>query len=194
MISNKSTWSGLCLAVLGSVATQAAVVLTVDVSNPAAVVLTATGANASTSVSSDVFNGFTLSGFFTADANAAWAGSSLSAGLTGGDASLQYDVSNVDTDSPVGLFIAHNGNEAMTFSSSAAAFSGSAAFDLSSASLLLPAGGTTGSLVVWDTGFNAVEIGTWQITPVPEPSSYVAIAGFGLVGFSAYRRVRGSRR
>lgn len=169
-------------------------VLTVDVSNPAAVVLTATGANASTSVSSDVFNGFTLSGFFTANASGAWAGSALSAGLTGGNASVQYTLAQVDSDSVLGLFVASDSNESMAFSSSATAFSGSAVFDLSSASLLLPAGGTSGSLVVWDPAFNAVGIGTWQITPVPEPSSYVAIAGFGLVGFSAYRRVRGSRR
>jgi hypothetical protein len=186
-----------CLIVAGSCSAQAAVVLTVDVSNPAVVVLTASGANSGVAVSSDVFDGFTLSNFFTADPSGNFASSSLSAGslsagLKGGDASLEYDLAQVDLASSVGLWITGS-SEAMSFSTGSAAFTGSAALDLNTASGFLPVSGS-GPLVVWDTELNAVEIGTWQISAVPEPSSYVAVIGFGLMGLSAYRRVRGTSR
>ncbi len=189
----KKIISTACLIVVGSCVAQAAVVLTVDVSNPSVVVLTASRANSGVAVSSDVFDGFTLSNFFTADPSGSFATSSLTAGLRGGDASLEYDVAQVDLVSNVGLFIAGSSNEAMSFSTGSAAFTGSSALDLSAASLFLPASGS-GPLVVWDANLNAVEIGTWQISPVPEPSSYLAVIGFGLMGLSAYRRVRGTSR
>lgn len=185
---NKLTCT-LGAAVIGSCAIQGAVVLTVDVSTPAVVVITATGASPSTTVSSDVFNGFTLSGFFTSDASGSWAGSALAAGLKGGNATIDYDTAQVDEASSVGLFLG-GGSQPISFSIGSPAFTGSSAFDLSGASLLLPGAGSSGSLIVWDGAFNPVEIGTWQITPVPEPSAYAAVMGVSLIGFSAYNRFK----
>lgn len=163
--------------------TKAAVpnyLLTINVSDPYAVTITATGNFASvgaTDISSD--SGVTLLSFFRSSLSAysiPFSGNLAANGMSGfyDNATLDnYSGSNID----LNLYSATRSSQ--NFTTSDPAFTGSATLDLHVYNYSLPTIGTTGNILDGSTGgYNGV-IGVYQV--VPEPSTY-ALLGLGTIG------------
>lgn len=174
----------------------AAVVLTIDISNPSAVVFTTVGNNSQSA--GDLFvnynGGISLLGFFTANESIPsnlpvtltgnWTALGTSAAFTEmvtfvyGDpavvSGIDLSIYNVDA----------NGDDDQNFLTTAAPFTGSAIADLS-AFTNLPALGTTGNVNMGFMSSQGGVLGQWQI--VPEPSVALA-AAIGMMGFLRRRR------
>jgi len=163
---------------------QSAVLITVDPSNPAAVVFAATGAfsdiNDSSSTSSQ---GVTLEGLFPVDFNA---DVDVFGTLTPAGAPAPYDY--VDNDfSTVTLldsFIVYRSGGSsgpQVFTTSTVAFTGVATANLTGAIFGVP--GTTGDIFVGDTlGGSGEVIGEWQVIPEPSAVILASLASLSLFG------------
>ncbi|MEM9081066.1 MAG: PEP-CTERM sorting domain-containing protein [Verrucomicrobiota bacterium] len=177
------------------IATQAsaAVLLTIDPSNPSAVTFAATSnaAEVDEVFSTSTLGGITLVNILAAPNPAAFdprsssgASSLLSDGMS--IDRLESITSNDGNTNATSLTLwdnTSNNGEGMDFSTSSPAFSGSAAFDLSEATFTI---GSTGNIISGDTvsGSGSI-IGQWRV--VPEPSSSLLLA---LAGLLALRRKR----
>lgn len=168
--------------------------LTVDITDPSAVVITATGNNASVDDSSTtLFQGVNLLGFFTsAFGSVSGVNGSPSGTLIGGNTGVGYNYFDVDRIS--GSFVDLNpyfydsevANQTQVFSTAQSAFTGSITLDMSSYVAELPESGATGdirpgALAGAAGGPYGAVIGQWQVistTPTPEPGT-LALASLG---------------
>ena len=159
---------------------QLPVLIAVDVSNPAAVMFTATGAapfvNDATTGGT---YGVTLFPFF-------------SPSTSFGSVSLTGDFTAAGLPAPYsyvgGNFYLSNGYaDKQIFTTTQPAFTGSSWVNLSSKSANLPTIGSSGDIYVGNPfGGSGVIIGRWEA--VPEPHECALLAGLGLVGFAVWSR------
>lgn len=161
------------------------VLLTVDDSNPSAVVFTATGANSGVDDSGKTGNdGFDLTGFFSASEATFFVQSLSGSTLSGGGLGFPYNDVRGDNYSTTGgsafdlqMFIdpAANGHSsAETFSTAAPAFTGSWTINFSTLGLnssALPTAGSQGLIISGNNANPGSVIGQWEIAPVPEPAT-----------------------
>jgi hypothetical protein len=168
------------LAVCAIASARAAVILTIDVTDPEKVLFTATGAHAQNNdVETSVGQGFTLLGFFNQEVDYDYTSFDRS-NLKSPGASFAYGDLFVASISGDGrdLNIAGSGFVSQDFSATEAAFTGSARIDLSAwMSTLTP--GTTGDILAGDAFYNTVVIGQYQI--IPEPGTISLLIGAGLL-------------
>ena len=152
---------------------QAAVVITIDVSNPSNVVFSATVETSSRDESSvGNISGVSLMDFFNANTSGSsgFTGSLAVVGVQAFDFYDTLDAGNTMAPGPgrdlnLSAFVAGN----MTFSMASPAFEGSSEIDFSSVASFLPAPGTVGD-VRPGLGLTLTDsIGTFQV--IPEPSS-----------------------
>jgi hypothetical protein len=162
--------------------------LTINDSNPAAVVISTTGQNAIGSDASTADTvGFSLLSFFTSPGlNLLSASSSTLKSPTG----RFYSAVNGDDSNPLTsnlrVFAEGVPGQAQGFSSSAAAFQGSMVVDFSSIASRLPSLGTTGTIIANWSGSPGVTLGQWVV--IPEPETYGLAVGAGLVALALWRR------
>ena len=189
--------SVIAASVLFNATVGATTILTIDVSDPSAVVFSATGANADANDTSFTsYNGIVLRQFLIADPALSPLVFPGTGTLTGGGSGQAYDriVSSLFIFphlSPRDLNLySRFGSAAQTFSTAAPAFSGATTWDLSSLSGLLPSPGAAGDVFAGDEdGIGPVAIGQWAT--VPEPSTFAALTSLGWVGLCiAYRKRR----
>ncbi len=206
--------SGVAVSVVATVLDQAAtachgssppVLLTINDSNPSAVTITATGADAALDFSGSTANaGVDLLQFFGIDESGMTFGQDLTGALTASGVSVSYnDVDRDDYSTGGGavytdleLYVDVNSpgqGDTETFSTTAPAFTGSWTIDLSSLgvdSSALPSAGSEGSILSGNYGAPGQVIGAWEVTSdVPEPSATSLLALGGLIlGAFIYRR------
>lgn len=160
---------------------RAAVLLSIDTSNPSAVTITATGNfssinenNRKTSDGIDLLQFFISSNSFNS--------TSVSGSLTpsgGGSSSYSQAFQDSYSGSAVDLNLLSGSSSPQNFSTTTPAFTGTATLDLSSYSSALPAAGASGDILDgWKYINSGVVIGKWSV--VPEPSTY-ALFGMGAV-------------
>lgn len=166
-------------------------VLFINVANSAAVTFTGTGAFAANNYSVTGTQAFPvrLTGFFTADqSNFDFLDNSSTLATTGAGHSLGRAFLRVGAGGPRTLLLRQNGNSQELFSTSSAAFSGVAMFDLSSVAPYLPSVGATGNILAAD---GTTIVGTYSVvSAVPEPATYAAFAGIGALALALRRRRR----
>lgn len=169
------------LALGALVPVQGAVILTIDITDPRAVLFKATAAHAQNDDidETNVSQGFTLLGFFNREVDydfTSFEDSELyspGAPFAYGDLFVA-SISGEERD----LNIAGSGFYYQDFSTTEAAFTGLALIDLSDwMSTLTP--GTTGDIVAGDTFHHTVIIGQYQI--IPEPGTISLLVGAGLL-------------
>ncbi|HXT11380.1 MAG TPA: PEP-CTERM sorting domain-containing protein [Candidatus Angelobacter sp.] len=159
-----------------SAATSPPVLLTISDSNPAAVTITATGADPMVNDSSQVgLGGVDLLGFFT-QSSPSVGGPVGTSTLRGGSLADPYDTLQVDNSGSgtVNLNLYVNNANPETFSTTQPAFTGSWTMDLTTfgvGSSALPTPGTSGQIIVGFTGNPGPVIGEWQVAAVPEPAT-----------------------
>ncbi len=187
---------------------RAEVLLEIDVSNPSAVVFTATDAfSAQNHNSATTYDGISILNFFTSNSafidyndqavpgDWAFVSSDLS---PSGTADLYDSIGTfnieVSTSWAAGNDLCINGYQkysTQVFSTSQTAFTGSAVKDMAGGfqdnSAYLPAVGTMGDIIVGYEQSNPV-IGQWQIVPEPSSIGLILVGGLGLV---RCRRKRG---
>lgn len=178
---------GFCVATIIPLSAQT-FQLTVDESNPAAVVIQSTGqfAQNADAVTLDS-TGISLLSFFTSPGLFTVAPTSSTLQAPTGRA---YSLLNGDDTNPLtqNLRIANSAipGQAQGFSTSLAAFQGSLLVDFSSQTSRLPAVGTTGQIIASWSGSPGVVLGQWVV--VPEPETYGLAVGASLVAFALWRR------
>ena len=178
-------------AVWCGTASQAAVLITVDVSNPFAVTFTATGNFPLISGNVPSGNGVTLFNFYTADTST---DVSISGTLKANGMSQPYgnaagwDFWNGDYIGP-DLNIYRLPDITQDFQTGAAAFTGASSGDFSALSAILPSIGSSGNISI---GFSPPSqiIGTYEV--VPEPSTAL-LAALGVGALFLARRRRGAK-
>lgn len=166
--------------------------LTIDDTDPSAVVITATGlAPERDDSSTSTYDGVDLLQFFIADVTSAAKGA-----LVGNLAPVDtlgplFSYYRWDADHASGSYVdlnlyGHsNVTETQDFSTSAPAFTGSDTIDFSTFAGALPAIGTHGDILAgWSSNQGQV-IGSWTV--VPEPSA-VGLCCLGLAGLAVWRR------
>ncbi|HTH48379.1 MAG TPA: hypothetical protein VMB21_12780 [Candidatus Limnocylindria bacterium] len=175
---------------LGTGATQAQVVLNINIADPNDVIFTATGAFSGADASGTFNFPIQLKGFFTSDPG--------QDGIAPLSSTLKTDPAN----QPFNEFfwgrfnpgqttlLFRNSTQTETFSLSSAAFTGRADVDLSGISGFLPSSGATGDIVASLGGSGSGTIvGTYLVT-VPEPADGgLAVAGAALA-FAGWRKRR----
>ncbi len=175
---------------LGAIAAHAQVVLNIDVSNPADVIFTATGASAAADATGTYNFQIQLKDFLTSNPG----GGTVTATTT----SLTSVAGNQPLDSflwgrfnPVETtMILRHGVQTETFLSGTVAFTGRADVDLSDISSYLPSLGATGNIVVSLGGSGSgTTIGTYYIT-VPEPADFGLAAAGAALAFAGWRKRR----
>ncbi len=185
-----SVLGSLVVAILGFTQAQshaafAPVLLTIDDSNPSAVVITATSSNALGNFSGNTAaEGVDLLSFFTVDESGMSGGQFAGGTLQGGGDGVAYDSVKSDNDPASGglnvdlnlyLSLASSGSgNTETFSSSQTAFTGTWTIDLASLGVDvsdLPTAGTAGSLISGDSANPGQILGGWQVAAVPEPGT-----------------------
>lgn len=187
-------------AVLGGSAQASClpVLLTIDISDPCAVKITATGLDSGAwSKNTNENSGIDLENFFSYPISVG-GDSSICGDLTpNGCNTIPYDSWVVDNASGCNVDLnLYSSDECASylvqkFSSCFSAFSGTAILDLSEFACELPSVGTYGEILSGYSRREGAVIGLWEVicTPVPEPSQY----GFGLVlalaGLFVWRRV-----
>ncbi len=188
---------GLALCVAGAAQAQL-FHLGVDLTDPANVVFTATSLPPSQdSFGKVAFEGITLSVFFSPalpSAVGGFATGDLRPWLT----TTTYNTWASDDITPglvTDLNIYRTGpgfNHPETFDTFFQALAGSAVMDLSGQAGSFKALGTSGPIFSGWSGNIGPQIGTWQITAVPElpVAAHLAIYGAGFAGLAIYRRSR----
>ncbi len=168
-------------------------VLVVNVADSAAVTFTGTGTFASNNFNSGTSDAFPvrLSGFFTsAQTNFDFVTAASTLMTTGAGHTLGLAFLRVGAGGPTTLLMRQSGNSQENFSTSSAAFSGAATFDMSSVASALPTAGASGTIFASD---GTTAIGTYSVvSSVPEPSACGVIAG--LAGFVFAMRRKAGRR
>lgn len=186
----------LCLSALSQV--RGDLILTIDITNPAEVIFSATGAFAENDDIDDTFlsEGFTLLGFFHSDVSADpeyFDESTLYS--PGGNFAYTTLFTAAISGSEIDLNIAGSGFSTQDFSTTSPAFTGFAIADLRSWMSNLSAG-TTGNILAGDASYNTVVIGQFQI--VPEPSVISLLVGAALLSAFCLRtrlvRIRSGQR
>ena len=169
------------LITFGSLAggANAAVLLTVDTTDPSAVVITATAGLASQTGSSGS-TGFDLRGFYTGTPAESFSAATFSSLVTPENGTTFDNYFNSSTTLNIFLFSA--GPE---FTAGNIAFSGSATFDLSAHAAFLPAAGASGNITFYLV--STPIFGEWQVSAIPEPSS-AFLLGLGVLGVAVRRR------
>ncbi len=190
-------------AAIHSVSAQS--LLTINDSNPSAVIITATGANAGVNYSGNTANdGVDLLQFFTLNEFNMSFGQDLTGTLTGGNIGVSYDDVYSDNESTSGgnyfdmeLYVDNNSpgeGNTETFSTSQPAFSGSWTIDFSALGVTgaaLPTPGSTGSIMSGFSGSPGDIIGQWEIQAAPEPgTTSLALAGFAVTAIAMFRQRR----
>jgi len=163
--------------------------IVVNVADSAAVTFTGTGtfalADYTGSSSGDAFP-VRLAGFFTADqSNFDVIADSTTLMTTGADHTLGRAFLRVGAGGPTTLLVRKDGISQENFSTAAAAFTGSATFDLSSFTSALPTSGASGNIFAAD---GTTLVGTYSVTAVPEPSISAVVFGLGTIAFAAWRK------
>lgn len=189
----------LSIALCAAGVTQAQLYhLGIDLSNPSAAVFTATTlASEDNSFATSLYDGISLQVFFNPGLPAQKGGSTIGT-LRPFLTNLAYDAWISDDITP-GLVTELNiyrdgvgGNIPQSFSTFFAALAGSAVIDLSGQLAHLPALGTRGPLVAGWTDNQGPQIGSWEITAVPElpVGAHLGLYGIGFAGVWFYRRSR----
>jgi hypothetical protein len=169
---------------------KAAVILTIDISNPSATVFSATGAFAQNNDIDSTFlnEGFTLLGFFNAPADGGPNYFDTSTLYSPGG-SFAYttlfviSISGTDLD----LNIAGSGFSTQDFSVSEPALSGIAFADMTDWLPYLTVG-KTGDILAGDLFYNTVTIGQYQVIPEPSTMSLLLASFVLLAGILRWRR------
>lgn len=179
--------------------------LGVDLSNPSAVVITATTAvSLENSATTTLFEGATLQLFFTSDLTGAPVTDGLAAGtLRPFSAAFAYDTWTLDDTIPgifsdLNLFLPGDPetSPSQVFGNFFQAFVGSSTINLSDFTASFPVNGTTGPIYAGYSDNLGPMIGTWEVTAVPTPvpelpvAAHLGLYGAGLLGFLAHRRFR----
>lgn len=190
-------------------ATPPAFNLTIDVTNPNAVVITANDATALSDATATVnYNaGISLINFLPSVQSIPLGpdstGLTFTGTLTGGGAGVPYDglvtfnYGNAAAVPGQDLSIYNleaDGSVEQSFTTGATAFTGSATIDFGS--IILPAAGTTGAIYIGFDSTHGGQIGTWNVistTPVPEPGTYALIAGAAALGVVFMRRRKAAK-
>lgn len=172
-------------ATLASLGSNAAVVLNVNVSDPANLVITATGAASSISDTALLASGVTLKDFFTATMSQF---GSFAGNLSVVGSGFPFD--NWSFDSTIGTGLNLYSTQGTTYSVTlgVSPFSGEGSTDFTAWVASLPVSGATGDVLIGESSAGANIIGQW--VAVPEPSSYGIAAGVALIAFAAQRRFR----
>lgn len=185
-LSLRRLLAGLCLAAALTTTSSAAVVLTIDITNLSATTITATGANAQNNDIDETYlnEGFLMLGFFSSEPGPTIPDSFDFSNLysPGGNfAFTSLFLAAVSGSQEVDLNIAGSGFSSNDFSTSEAAFTGSATVDFSGlAAYLVP--GSTGNILAGDMFYNTVVIGQWQIIPEPNAVALTLVpAALGLL-------------
>lgn len=179
----------------------AANVLTIDISNPAAVIFTSTPALSQTNSSLNIgFDGFTIQNFFVitvlvpsstvATGNLQPTGSTM---FYGGTGSFNYEANNGVFTTGNDLSVFSNGGAPLAgsqvFSTGLRAFNGVMTIDFSSFAAALPTAGSTGTIysgyLASGTPGQGLVVGQYSV--VPEPST-IALGLIGLAGLTSRRR------
>lgn len=197
---------GCCLASAFSLTlgAQAAVVLTINVQNPAHVTFTAVANNSAitANAATDFSAGIALLGFFTSDQNIVEAsplsisGNWIGRGATGGyNAAVTYSYAAQDGVVIPGkdvsiYFNPSGGGGTQNFVTSAAPFTGTSFADMSAFASGLPLAGTSGSLISGYLSTQGGVIGQWSV--VPEPGETTLAVGSLVGAFALLRRSRKS--
>jgi hypothetical protein len=182
------------------------ILLTIDDSNPANVIITATGNNATVFNSNTTqYDGSELLNFFTTALDGNY-DSSLSSGTltpSGTSGIVPYDSFYVDNYSGgnVDLNFYYYGSGSgdpgesveQQFSPFLAAYTGTATADLSNESAFLPAVGAQGNVLSGWSGNVGAVIGQWQVVPEPADTGLAVGLGtlsavLGSVGLTVRRR------
>ncbi|MDP0499718.1 MAG: PEP-CTERM sorting domain-containing protein [Verrucomicrobiota bacterium JB022] len=188
------------LATCAAISAQAAVLLEIDISNPAAVRFTATGnlAAADSVYPASINGGITIENFFTSSVTInqdSPVGGTLTPFLNGNalyDLFGSYEYAeNVEfgTGNDLSVYSSES-SESQIFSTESIAFAGEAVFDFSAFIELLPAIGTTGNIFPGYTFDAEPAVGQWTVVgaAIPEPSTYAMGAGLLALGAVALRR------
>ena len=156
---------------------RGAVVLDVDVSNPAAVTFTATGNVSQIDDSGLLMGGVDLLGFFASDPG------SIKSGLLGdlrpSSAASAYGTMDKSYLHGDALNLSYGASGTQTFSTITPAFAGAGTADLGSYSALLPVAGDSGNVAVG--GPVGAVVGQWQVVPEPGVLTMLVAGGATLV-------------
>jgi len=154
------------------------VLLTIDDSDPSAVVITATGFAPAVNSGKFASSGVDLLTFFRTG-QTGLLGSSFNTTLFGGGSPSPYSDVRSDNFSTSGgssvdlnLFIVTGSGDLQGFTTTQPAFTGSWTIDLSGLGVSapdLPTSGTTGDILTGFSGDQGAIIGQWEVGPVPEP-------------------------
>ena len=188
---------GAIFVLISAASAQGQILLTVDITNPDAVVFRATVNGPSTSVSSNVFNdGIDLVDFFTANVYTGISFYASPTSLTTGDGSAGpvfdtgastlsgSEIDDVDLD----VFSSTNFST-MSFTTGQPALAGALTFNLSGQPL--PVVGTSHELLSGYIGSGSTPIGSYLVVEAPEPSTWTLLAlGFITLALARGRRAR----
>lgn len=170
-------------------ATQAAVLLQIDVTDPQFVIIQATGEAPGLDDSSyATTEGFFLKDFFSGNGNGT-AGVALFSDLKATESTEYYSPygTNYGLLSARDINIYSTNTAPQIFTTSSPAFTGLAVFDCIAFAAILPELGATGDIHLGDTlnGSVGPVIGQWQIVDglVPEPSTFFLLGLGGLLLF-----------
>lgn len=161
-------------------AADAAVLLTVDIADPLAVSITATGAASSEDVTGFIGNGFTLLGLVNGPVSTAPA---LASDLTAAGSTQPLQFRYVTTGAGLNLFFASN--ESYDLDTTSAAFTGSATFDLTG--YTLATAGSTGDIRPGDGDFSPLGavIGSYEVVNSTAAIPLPATGALLLLGLAA---------
>jgi len=171
--------------------------LTINESNPGAVVISAAGFAQGNDTNTPATFGVDLVNFLTTAAtinSTAASSSTLGASMSGPVLnSFESDTFHATGAAKLDLNLFSTASSLTEwFEVGNLAFAGSDAVNLSAFAADLPTAGTTGSIYTGDSsGGQGIVVGTWDVTaaPVPEPTT-LALAGLGFAGLLALRRKR----